>query len=232
MSNNNDVPLVQIWSGHVERLRSSVHISLLNNDERKRHDRLMDKDKADEFLCSRACLRLLIGDIVSVDPSSIVFDKNKHGKPFCADYQNCCFNLSHSQGHIIIAISPTIIKLGVDIEYYRDLDFDALSKRYLSNEENVILNNESEPVKRMTIFFKMWAQKEACVKTHGQGIGIGLDAFSVNGSDTPKILSSRNAINQDGNWQLQDLSGEHYAACLAADRPFQSTHRQLRALFK
>lgn len=82
---------------------------------------------------------------------------NEFGKPLS---DNKFFNVSHSKGVVVLAISKEF-PIGLDIEVIRDYK-DEIAK-YISSEEEYtsIKDNES--------FFTIWTNKEALVKCLGTG---------------------------------------------------------------
>ena len=83
---------------------------------------------------------------------------NEYGKPLS---DKCFFNISHSKGVVILAISQKH-DIGVDVEVIRNKDED-LVKYISSDEEYKFIKNEID-------FFSVWTNKESLVKCLGTGI--------------------------------------------------------------
>ena len=83
---------------------------------------------------------------------------NEYGKPLS---KNIYFNISHSKGVIVIALSMDY-DVGVDVEVVRPNDDDLV--KYTCNEE------EYRFVKNEFDFLSIWTNKESLVKCLGTGI--------------------------------------------------------------
>ena len=85
----------------------------------------------------------------------LIIERNENGKPFFKDMPQNKFNLSHSGGIAVAAVSDNDI--GVDIEFIRDgMDTEKISKRFFGISD---ISKEN--------FFKLWTQEEAYSKMLG-----------------------------------------------------------------
>lgn len=73
------------------------------------------------------------------------------------------FNISHSANLWICAVSEN--EVGIDIQTFTDSDYDAVSRRYFTDDE---INLISEFGKEA--FFDIWTRKEAYAKFYGESI--------------------------------------------------------------
>ncbi|EFK10820.1 phosphopantethiene--protein transferase domain protein [delta proteobacterium NaphS2] len=78
--------------------------------------------------------------------------------------------------------------IGVDIEdRARHLKALDLANHYFSKDEtNAIKRVENH--KRMRTFFRLWSLKEAALKSIGEGLPFGLDAFEFELAPSPRIV--------------------------------------------
>ena len=83
---------------------------------------------------------------------------NEYNKPIS---NNILFNISHSNGLVIFAISDKY-DIGIDIELIRDVKDNLI--KYISNEE------ELEYIKNEKTFYEVWTSKESIVKCLGKGL--------------------------------------------------------------
>ena len=125
---------------------------------------------------SRAYLRSLLGEIRREDPQKVPIATGPTGKPYCRD--GPAFNVSHSGGHLLIALSRTG-RLGVDIEIMNELpEMDGvMASHFSSGERSRILQHT--PGQRLKAFYRCWTRKEALVKALGGGLTLPLHQFSV-----------------------------------------------------
>lgn len=79
------------------------------------------------------------------------------------------FNISHSGDYVLCAIGENI-KLGIDIEKIRDLDFNYFNKT-MTNSQWYNINLSEKP---LSTFFHYWSIKESVIKADGKGLSISL----------------------------------------------------------
>jgi 4'-phosphopantetheinyl transferase len=123
-----------------------------------------------EFLVTRALARAVLAAYTGMPPSVLEFVVSTFGRPHLAHYglaERLDFNISHSKGVVIIAVTngPAV---GVDVEALdRDLNLaDLLSAAVFSDEEKRwILQQE-----RQRRFLQLWTLKEAWAKARGYGL--------------------------------------------------------------
>lgn len=202
---------VHVWHASTEATEfdRACALTLLSPDERTRMNRFhFDNDK-DNFLFCRGMLRMLLASYLGAHPAELVFAYSDHGKPSLAGSSvRLNFNLSHSDGHLLIATSLAR-KIGVDIERVRrDLDVREIAERFFSSTENEAFR--SMPVaSRYDIFFSCWTRKEAFVKARGEGLSCPLDSFDVSiGPREDKVkLATRPDASEANRWELRSLNG-------------------------
>ena len=156
-------------------LDSSEHelsrlLSLLAPDEMVRANRLLDVQKKNQFIVSRARLRQVLGFYQKVDPYQITFQYNAHGKPELAEslHPLLSFNLSHSGDWGVLAVVSSFA-VGIDIEKIEsELDYAQLTSRYFDEREKMQLSQYS-PLRQRRGFYRLWTQKEAVLKLEGVG---------------------------------------------------------------
>src|SRR5713226_8070086 len=93
----------------------------LTLDERTRSARFRFERDQQRYIVARGVLRDLLGRYLQIQPGEIRFVYNAFGKPDLGpEFANRLkFNLSHSAGLALIAISPAS-DVGVDLEYIRE----------------------------------------------------------------------------------------------------------------
>src|SRR5258708_32272425 len=101
---------IHVW--RVPLNQNPEHLSelqeVLSPDERARAERFrFDKDR-NQFIESRATLRLLLSQYLNVSPTGLTFAKTAHGKPTLANEQSQSglrFNLSRRDGLALVAVT-------------------------------------------------------------------------------------------------------------------------------
>ena len=218
--------MLNIYYGRVDEADIDQHLSCLSTGEMRRYKQLKVPSKAHEFAFTRAKLRTLLAQHLDKEPKDISIMSDGHGKPFCSDNERVTFNVSHSNGHCLIVIDANNqTQLGIDIEAHRSIDITGLSARYFSEREQDILRNCDEEQLQQCYFFNIWSRKEAIVKTHGKGIGLGLQGFTVSADKVAEIIEFHDRLSFMDSWQLHDLQDAlpepGLSACLCCDKPVQ-----------
>ncbi|KAK4776508.1 hypothetical protein SAY86_005196 [Trapa natans] len=179
-----------------------------------------------------------------IDPRSLKFRKNIHGKPEL-EWDNddsgsrppVQFNISHTASLIACGVTNSS-PIGVDIEKKdRKIQNNIISfaRRYFTPNEVERLSSISDLNVQRQHFLKLWTLKEAYVKALGKGISaLPFSTFTIksrnfekkelNGSgDSDPEITVESVDGQRSllsNWQftLLELAGTHFAAvCVARD---------------
>ncbi len=101
---------------------------------------------------------------MQIEKSDIL--REKSGKPYVKD-SKVQFSISHSDNVWICAFSDA--KVGIDFQFFKELDFDKIARRFFSGNENLLLSEKVGHEKK-ALFFEIWAKKEAAGKFFGTGI--------------------------------------------------------------
>ena len=217
---------VHVWRIELGRSTDEVRAlePILSDSERSRADRFVVDSAREDYVVARASLRRLLGGYLEKEPSTIAIHLSEDGKPHLANSLNISdirFNLSHSGGLCLVAVSGRR-EVGIDVEKLRrDVDFGGLAAKYFAPAERdqiIALAGESQ----MLAFFRCWTRKEAYVKAHGHGLRIPLDRFVVSiTGDSPEVLDSPDS----DRWELHSLSpGGDFVGCLVVERPVKELH--------
>jgi 4'-phosphopantetheinyl transferase len=157
--------------------------SLLTEEETIKQQRYkFDKDKHDALI-TRAFIRDLLSYYAEVDPRAWRFEKGEKDKPEIVNPSlPLRFNISHTKGLIICAITLTN-DIGCDVEdISRSNDVLAIAERYFSTQETTELF--SLPVEQQrSRFFDYWTLKESYIKAWGLGLAIPLVDFTFTIND-------------------------------------------------
>jgi len=188
-------------------------------DEKERAARFHFERDQRRFAAARGMLRALLGRYLGVDPSVLVFDYGRYGKPALASpWPGLRFNVSHSGGLALFAFA-TDHEIGVDIEQERALpEMDSIAERNFSPLENAALRRLAEPERRRA-FFRCWTRKEAFIKAVGDGLSHPLDAFDVTlaPQEPARLLRVAGDPEAPQRFRLEGLEpAEGFAAALAA----------------
>lgn len=190
---------------------------LLNEEEKRRADRLDKPSVRRQFIAGRGFLKRILARELSVVPADIRLTRGKFGKPYLLK-SNLEFNLSHCRDRFVLALARGR-QVGVDIEYVSpQRNYTELAKRFFSGREIEQLNS-LPPEMRATAFYQVWTRKEAFVKAMGRGIAFGLQRFSVTvlPDASPHIAEIDGNTDAGRHWSLFDLDvGFDYTATVCA----------------
>jgi 4'-phosphopantetheinyl transferase len=174
---------VHIWPVRLEGSEAArvQCAALLSSSEIERARRFHFEHLRASFIFAHGLMRYVLGAYAGFDPASLEFTTNEFGKPALAgpgDASALSFNLSHSHGRALLAVS-TGREVGVDIEQ-ENARTDVLgiaSSYFFGSERDAIV--AAAPELRMATFFRYWAAKESVMKAEGKGLHLPLDSFHV-----------------------------------------------------
>ncbi|MHB8474313.1 MAG: 4'-phosphopantetheinyl transferase family protein [Gammaproteobacteria bacterium] len=183
--------LVRTWRGPHENLctpRDSVHLwcqtldvaassndvfyCLLSAREQQRADAFHFVSDRTHFIAAHGLLRCVLAAYLGCRAEALIFDFGPNGKPHLRHSGGGLpleFNLSHSRGMLLLAISAGT-PVGVDIEGLReDASLLSVAEQYFHADEFLHLKALSGDLRR-DAFFRCWTYKEAAVKYCGEGL--------------------------------------------------------------
>ncbi len=166
---------VDVWSmtlpvptQHLGRLEET-----LSSDENKRANHFLSADKRRDFIACRGALRVLLGRYLGTPPAQICFSTLAHGKPRLAQRSDLNFNLSHTHGLMLTAVSSSL-EVGIDVEKVRPVPAaKQMARRYFTAGERADMTNEP------AAFLRLWTCRESVVKATGSGIATGWDSVRI-----------------------------------------------------
>ena len=152
--------------------------SVLSDAELQRRDRLAadcDKDRFEQRRAFRRfCGATALGS--SRPLSEIVFEETENGRPYLSESPDLWFSFSSCQSGLLGAWSSTHA-IGVDLEdRTRDLEARELARQFFWVAEAEAVE-EVSGMQRLRTFYQFWSLKEAALKSIGEGLPYGLDAF-------------------------------------------------------
>ena len=152
--------------------------SVLTIAELQRAERFVSEHDKAHFKQRRAFRRFCGATALESSPPlrQIFFQETEKGRPFLSSLPDLWFSFSSCRFGFLGAWSPTN-GIGVDLEdQTRTLEAVELARRFFSKAEaNAVQGAEGS--ERLAIFLQFWSFKEAALKSIGEGLPFGLDAF-------------------------------------------------------
>jgi 4'-phosphopantetheinyl transferase len=113
----------------------------------------------------------------------------------------CEFNLSHTDGIVVLAVAEE--RVGVDVEYLRPVDLAEVGSALSESEKRQLAESTDVPGD----FFALWTAKESAVKADGRGMTIPFDTVHV---------AEGVASIEETAWRLTPVSlGQEFACHVA-----------------
>lgn len=135
---------------------------------------------------------------------------NYYNRPYLP-HSSFDFNISHSGNYVICAISREL-KVGIDIETIKPVDFNEFTEVMNEDQWKHIVNNENSK----EIFFQYWAIKESVIKADSRGLSLPLKEITID--------FSQNKVHcQSHTWFFKKLEiDKSIAAYLTTDKELSS----------
>jgi 4'-phosphopantetheinyl transferase len=197
----------------------------LSAEEQSEREKLATHALKHTYLAAHALCRATLSHYAAVEPTRWRFDRAQHGKPFInepADFGNLRFNLAHTHGLVVCAVSDGL-EVGVDAEQIvPTMDISGIERRFFSAKDRDALGPLTGET-RINRFFETWVLKEAYLKACGIGLLREPDTFTVPPCDEA-------GLTQFDGWELSlhRPSPAHVAAIAvrSGDRPIPTRWRE------
>jgi 4'-phosphopantetheinyl transferase len=167
----------QLWSVQLDGEQGDAW-EVLSAEEQTRARRFVFQPHQQRYVRARASLRHLLGEVTGEPADRLRIALGHHGKPYLPDHPACHFNLAHSAGMALIAISR-VAEIGVDLEPLQAVaDLAALcDTTFTIKEQKQVFDASDEGMDSM--FLRGWTRKEACLKAIGTGLQIAPNTFDA-----------------------------------------------------
>jgi len=205
---------IHIWGIHVPDIQDRLgplHTVLSAREQEKAARFRRDADR-DSSIAARGALRILLSGYTGIPVAEVEFHYSGNGKPHLVfDGEEVDFNVSHSGDWVVLAFGRDR-NIGVDVEKIKwEMDVLAIASRYFSSDEVALIESAED---KHTMFFQLWARKEAYVKAHGAGLFQVLSSFTV-----PIVGNELPETGKKDGWIFHRLeAGSKYAAAVVTDK--------------
>jgi len=202
---------IHVWGFSLDGSLSFVEQcrSWLSEDEHGRAARFIRQQDHVRFVLEHGGLRAVLSRYTGLDPSALTFQLGSTGKPALLNgrvpQHPLGFNLSHSHGRMLIAISSKQ-DVGVDLEQIRDkVEAAKLAERFYAPAELERVISLSGPGQAQR-FYRYWVAKEAVLKGQAVGLQSLQQCEILTSDDSPRaeVKVSKGAAMQPG-WTIHWL---------------------------
>jgi 4'-phosphopantetheinyl transferase len=206
---------------------------LLTAEELSKQERFHFARDRHRYLLTRTLVRSVLSRYAPVPPQAWQFANGPFGRPRidapgAAEAHGLDFNLSHTDGLIVLALARNI-DIGVDVESLGRKAALDVADHYFSPAEAQGLSALPSALKAER-FFELWTLKESYIKARGMGLQIPLDSFGFalddHGGIDFALADSHTGDNDTAQrWQFWQLrpTREHLVALCAAPAPSITT---------
>jgi len=189
--------------------------SVLSDTELQRADRFAAEYDRALFTQRRAfrrfCGALALGS--SQPLSQIVFEETENGRPYLSDLPDIWFSFSSCRFGFLGAWSSTH-GIGVDLEdQTRNLEAVELAHRFFSGAEANAVEGV-DGLECLRTFFQFWSLKEAALKSIGEGLPFGLDAFEFELDPNLRVVHAPSDHGGPGKFNAHMIEGTDSCAAL------------------
>jgi 4'-phosphopantetheinyl transferase len=199
---------VHIWHADLQSAQQQIEslYRLLHAEEQDRASRFKFAVAHHQFVISRAFLRLALAGYLRTGALDVQFQTTEHGKPELAGNTDITFNLSHTEGVAVLAVTRNRA-VGIDVERVRqNLETLEIAERFFSSGEADWLRSQPAS-ERLRSFFVCWTAKEAYIKACGGGLSMPLTEFNLiprSGTQKIKLETSGNR-DRSTKWTIWRL---------------------------
>jgi 4'-phosphopantetheinyl transferase len=181
---------VHVWHARFDALPKPAapvpDPAILSREERARAERITVPKAHASFLASRTLLRRVLAKYAGEEGAALRIRVEGSGKPRLEHPSWLRFNLAHSPAMWVFAVSRDR-DVGIDVEELdRRVNVAAVARRLFHPDELAALDRLPEEQRRRA-FFRVWAQREAVVKTLGEGMLEHGREFSVEADPTRTV---------------------------------------------
>ena len=184
---------------HFQKIES-IYKDFLTEREILKSNRFRHKKDRDSYIVRKYITQKILSSFLNVPQNEIQYHKAANKKPIV---QGLEFNVSHSNGLILIAVCSSPV--GIDVELMKkDFSFTSLLTDCFHPNETILIKNSQD---QLTCFYGLWTRKEAVLKATGEGLI----------EELPEINCLPNQITRKNETfnLLSFLVEKHYVASIA-----------------
>ncbi len=230
---------VQLWrffyedAWAQEALIAADYEAFITPGERQRMMAFRFEKDQRQYLAARALIRTVLSLQTGAPPTAWRFGASARGKPFIeapAGQPPLHFNLAHTHGLVVCALSMAHTRLGVDVESIdrRTAALDIAHSHFSPAECAWLRGVPTEQLHQA--FMQLWTLKEAWIKATGEGLSAALSQCTFTlparpGAGPAAVPATflGGSTEQGAHWRfIQAVLQDRFAVAVGADTQGQA----------
>lgn len=182
---NNDLILIKAYT---DKLLEEKLLSYLTEEEIIKSKDYKSEIAKINYIASRAILNLVLKYLLEKEIDDLIVKRDKNNKPYLENTIGLKFNISHTEGLVLLAFFKR--EVGVDVEKinykfeFKDILENCFTKDEIINIDNNIIS-----------FYRYWTAKEAYLKCDGIGIVRNLKEIEIISFENESIEINDSKMN-------------------------------------
>lgn len=186
---NNDLILIKAYT---DKLLEEKLLSYLTKEEIIKSKDYKSEIAKINYLVSRAILNLSLKGLLEKGINDLIVKRDKNNKPYLENTIGLKFNISHTEGLVLLAFSKR--EVGIDVEKINfKFEFKDILENCFTRDEIINIDNN------IISFHRYWTAKEAYLKCDGIGLIRNLKEIEIISFENEFIKindSKRNTISR------------------------------------
>ena len=186
---NNDLTLIKAYT---DKLLEEKLLSYLTEEEIIKSKDYKSEIAKINYLVSRAILNLVLKCLLEKEIDDLIVKRDKNNKPYLENTIGLKFNISHTEGLVLLAFSKR--EVGIDVEKINfKFEFKDILENCFTRDEIINIDNN------IISFYRYWTAKEAYLKCDGIGLIRNLKEIEIISFENEFIKindSKRNTISR------------------------------------
>lgn len=186
---NNDLTLIKAYT---DKLLEEKLLSYLTEEEIIKSKDYKSEIAKINYLVSRAILNLSLKGLLEKGINDLIVKRDKNNKPYLENTIGLKFNISHTEGLVLLAFSKR--EVGIDVEKINfKFEFKDILENCFTRDEIINIDNN------IISFYRYWTAKEAYLKCDGIGLIRNLKEIEIISFENEFIKindSKRNTISR------------------------------------
>lgn len=186
---NNDLILIKAYT---DKLLEEKLLSYLTEEEIIKSKDYKSEIAKINYLVSREILNLSLKGLLEKEIDDLIVKRDKNNKPYVESTLGLKFNISHTEGLVLLAISKR--EVGIDVEKINfKFEFKDILENCFTRDEIINIDNN------IISFYRYWTAKEAYLKCDGIGLIRNLKEIEIISYENEFIKindSKRNTISR------------------------------------